>query len=359
MAQVWAVPWKEVSGAKRYVHGAADAQGVIRASFRDALGRPVALLNVPDVSPPIGAVKFTDENGDVWGVPFESIDVSGPWQRCHRAVESIGLLISRHVGLPTKPQNISLPESATGPDKSWCDFGVVFSGCEQLTMGATQRFRLSGDASFTINAPILRGEQELLSDVSGIEGFLSWTTIGDVTLGTAYHVPFHRTASQWTISVRCPFRLDFYERPPDAGPYSDPTLSEAPAMHAAARELYALATAGESLPTLYDNAEPPRAGDTFAYFNVIGGASDSAEAGTPNRSRTVGVARAVVCVRPETGLDNAWRLVDVIANAFRCGTRGGVDFGVPVAQSVGRFADWWGIQVDCPLTCDRVRNVYV
>lgn len=357
MTMVWVVPVTDEGGTERFVRGAADAQGTIRASFTDENGQRFTLLNVPDVSPPTGELRFTDHLGNTYGTPFQLLELLGPWQSAHRAAESFGILVLKYsLGSPgtVHATNTDVGASDTPVDGYWADVGVEFTGCEQRDFGGTNGYRISGEFVAVINAPLERGELELMNSVNAFEEFVGNTQIGDVVFGDTSHMAFHRGNSMWQVAVRCPFTYDFDEAPkgPSAATFGELTSYD---VHAACRSFFAATVAAESLPVTYDNGASVPGTTKRADFNVLPGDAEQVDAGDFSSKRMSGVALATLMVKQGVALDDAWRMVDVIATAFRGATSGGVDFQTPEARSVGSVDGWWAIEIACPFFADQLR----
>jgi hypothetical protein len=356
MAEVWTIPFIDENGVTRRVLARDDGDGVIRARYRDENGVLHWLKNTPDTSPPTGDLLFILESGVQTYVPFELFLQYGPWQTAHRAVESLLVDIARAgLGLTVQAANIDLPPAATEPSKSRCSISVDFDGCELLEFGTANAYRISGSGVIELHCPVEVGDGELNSTADALLEFLSGKHFDPIRYGQAYTMPVWRSGESWVTRVIQPFQYDFDEVPPAAlSPRSGVfSLNE---IHVDARSLFINSVATpEGLSTVYDNATPLPTGGKWARFAVLPGRADLIELGVETKQlrRTEGAARALLFIPANTGTDEGWRLVDVVANAFRAACRGGVEFWIPSARHVGRVDNWWAIGVDCPFTADK------
>ena len=66
--------------------------------------------------------------------------------------------------------------------------------------------------------------------------------------------------------------------------------------------------------------------------------------------QSTGIATAQLFAPTSTGTGALYALADTVYESFRACAQSGVVFQVPNAVTVGRGADWWQANVDCPFT---------
>lgn len=112
-----------------------------------------------------------------------------------------------------------------------------------------------------------------------------------------------------------------------------------------------------SIDVHYDNQEFTEPYDTKWIRLLVrpGDTERMSYGGSTNRFRTHGVAIAQIMVPAGEGVEPAKEIADTIAAAFRSVTAGGVVYGVPYQQSVGRSGKQeWQLNVTCPWHADEL-----
>jgi hypothetical protein len=114
----------------------------------------------------------------------------------------------------------------------------------------------------------------------------------------------------------------------------------------------------QSLTTIYDNDPTPSPADNSLWcrFTVLDGETRRVTVGV-KQYRTVGVAIAQLFGPVGDGTQAQRQLADAIVAAFQDQTAGGVRYGVPSVDNIGKTTQGnYQINVTCPFQADTVET---
>ena len=110
------------------------------------------------------------------------------------------------------------------------------------------------------------------------------------------------------------------------------------------------------LPTQFDNAPFSKPDKTrWARVVILPGESRQVELGATTRHRTPGVVIVSIFIPLEQGDKEAYVIADLIGNAFRSVSDGGVVYRTPRINQIRRLSKEWQLNVELPFTADIIQ----
>lgn len=222
---------------------------------------------------------------------------------------------------------------------------VRFTDTEHIAGYERNRYRKRGSLDLTLRGPVGAGDDALLELAENIRPLLQDI---DVPVNVHFRAPAHPVAERnggwWEAVLSCPWWYDeFSERADTSGVSVNGDFADT------ANVVRGRFDALVSIPTTHDDAPPAdAAGSIWARWSVRGLSARRVE--TPAVHQSLGLAVAQVFAPLGAGTGALYETVDTIYESFRACAQDGVVFQVPNVRTVGRGADWWQVNVDCPFT---------
>lgn len=226
---------------------------------------------------------------------------------------------------------------------------VRFADTEHVGGYAENHYRKTGSVDFTLRGPVAQGDDALLELAESIRAVMQGI---DVPVDVHFRAPsapnLGRDGGWYEVGLSCPWWYDeFAARTATSGASVNGDFADVASV--VRGRFKSLVADAESIPTAYDDAPPANAaGGIWARWTVRNVSAIRSE--TPAAYRTINLATAQVFAPTATGTGALYQVADTIYESFRACAQDGVVFQVPNVRTVGRGADWWQVNVDCPFT---------
>ena len=226
---------------------------------------------------------------------------------------------------------------------------VRFTDTEHVAGYTRNHYRKRGTLDLTLRGPVGAGDDGLLELAESIRAVMQDVDVPvDVHFRAPSAIQLGRDGGWFEVLVSCPWWYDeFATRTATSGVGVNGDWADT--SNVVRGRFRTLVETPLSLPTTYDDAPPDDAGGSiWARWTVRPLVTNRVE--TPAAYRSVGLATAQVFAPTTTGTGALYEVVDTVYESFRACAQEGVIFQVPNVRTVGRGADWWQVNVDCPFT---------
>lgn len=234
----------------------------------------------------------------------------------------------------------------------WAKVDIDWRAIEQMSVGLSPRYKLTGQLAVTMFAPLNAGDAFMLTKAGILSTWLTNKTSGIVRTFNTSHRPLLRDGSWWSAEVSVPFEaIDTIARP--ASNYTG--TADLLNWHNSIRSRVDTVCNIESVQVAYDNAPfTPPANALWVRCIVLDRSTQQQKGGSSPKRREQGIVRLLVNAPLNTGTRDALTLVETLASSFRAVSVSKVRYGIPQLLALGRSGSYWVEQLDVPYTVEEV-----